>query len=153
MMWFLGSSLPGLFNLNFKKNLFRKRLWSKVEALGGAGELVGILKAMYRDDTLAIDVNGSIGGLINLGRGVKQGCILSPLLFNIFIANLGDSLSRCQGIPLGSTKISGINIEFCMWICTFFWQATELKDINLQDYFLLTIYSSWEEQMRRSMKN
>ena len=87
--------------------MFRRRLWSKIEALGGAGELVGILKAMYKDDTLAVDVNGSITELISLGRGVKQGCILSPLLFNIFIADLGDSLSKCRGIPLGSTEISG----------------------------------------------
>ena len=78
-----------------------------MESLGGAGELVGILKAMYKDDAIAIDVNGSIGGLISLGRGVKQGCILSPLLFNIFIADLGENLSRCEGFPLGSTKISG----------------------------------------------
>ena len=87
--------------------IFRQRLWSKIAALGGEGELVDILKEMYKDDTIAIDVNGSTGGLISLGRGVKQGCILSPLLFNIFIADLGDSLNKSNGIPLGSTKVSG----------------------------------------------
>ena len=58
---------------------FRKRLWSKVGALGGAGILVEMLEAMYKDDTVAIDVNGSIGGLIGLDRGVKQGklCIMN----------------------------------------------------------------------------
>ena len=85
-------------------------MWSKIEALGGAGELVGILKAMYEKDTIAVDVNGTIGGLISLGRGVKQGCILSPLLFNIFIADLGDSLNGCQGLSLGSSNISGMGI-------------------------------------------
>ena len=66
-----------------------------------------ILKKMYKDDTIAIDVNGTTGGMISLGRGVKQGCILSPLLFNIFVSDLGDSLNESNGIPLGSTKVSG----------------------------------------------
>ena len=79
-----------------------------MKTLGGQGILVEMLEAMYNNDALAIDVNGSIGGIIKLSRGVKQGCILSPLLFNIFISSLGDLLDNCEGIPLGSTKVSGL---------------------------------------------
>ena len=62
---------------------------------------------MYTGDKVAIDVNGSVGGLLSLTRGVKQGCVLSPLLFNIFIADLGEELDKTSGIKLGSTQISG----------------------------------------------
>ena len=86
---------------------FRKRLWSKLKATGVSGALVGVLEAMYTGDCMAIDVNGDLGGLISLSRGVKQGCPLSPLLFNIFIADLGEALDKTSGIKLGSTNISG----------------------------------------------
>ena len=53
--------------------IYRKRLWSKIRAFGGGGKMVGILEAMYSNDTVAIDGNGTIGGLIGMTRGVKQG--------------------------------------------------------------------------------
>ena len=62
---------------------------------------------MYTEDKVAIDVNGNVGGLLSLSRGVKQGCILSPLLFNIFISDLGEELDQTSRIKLGTTKISG----------------------------------------------
>ena len=86
----------------------RKRLWSKIGALGGVGTLTGILEAMYTNDTISIDVNGELGELITLTRGVKQGCILSPLLFNIFIADLGEALNKCPGIQIGANNISSL---------------------------------------------
>ena len=66
--------------------MFRKRLWSKIGALGGEGTLVGILEAMYANDTVAIDVNGTVGGLIGLSRGVKQGELLVGYDHNILTA-------------------------------------------------------------------
>ena len=41
--------------------------------------LVGVLRAMYEDDTITVDVNGTVGGLIKLNRGVKQGSIIKSL--------------------------------------------------------------------------
>ena len=76
--------------------------------MGGEGLLKGLLEAMYYEDTLAIDANGEIGGFIKLTRGVKQGCILSPLHFNIFISDLGKELEKSPGIQMGSTKKSSL---------------------------------------------
>ena len=67
---------------------------------------------MYTGDKIAINVNGSANDLIELSRGVKQGCVLSPLLFNIFIADLGEELDRTPGIKLGSTEISGMAVNY-----------------------------------------
>ena len=48
--------------------------------------LVGILEAMYEGDSVAIDVNGRVGGLIGLTRGVKQGKFFLILFeFNILL--------------------------------------------------------------------
>ena len=63
----------------------QKRMWEVLPQYGIPAKLVGIIKELYRDANLKIVHRGKIGPEIKVGSGVKQGCILSPLLFNIVL--------------------------------------------------------------------
>ena len=71
----------------------RDLLWSKLENLGfGKDVFINCLKALYTDDYIKASVNGRNTKNIYLSRGVRQGCSLSPLLFALYISDLGHEL-------------------------------------------------------------
>jgi len=56
-------------------------LWGTLRAQGIPPHVVSMIKALYQGSTVRIRVNGHLTCPIELGRGVRQGCPLSPLLY------------------------------------------------------------------------
>ena len=50
-----------------------------------SANLVHTIEQLYNKATSAVQVNGSIGEWFRTTVGVRQGCLLSPTLFNIFL--------------------------------------------------------------------
>ena len=50
--------------------------------------LVQVIKNLYNKGTSAVLFNGSIGDWFRTTIGVRQGCLLSPTLFNIFLERI-----------------------------------------------------------------
>ncbi len=46
--------------------------------------LVGV-KAFYRDINACVKVKGEMGECFKIKAGLRQGCVMSPWLFNIFM--------------------------------------------------------------------
>ena len=62
---------------------------------------------MYTKVSCAVNVNSQLKDWFELSNGVKQGCILSPTLFVMFIDDLVDSLNSAQaGVDYGKHQIS-----------------------------------------------
>ena len=84
-----------------------KKLWSVLEKKGLGGKFLAIIKSMYRNSKITVDINGEHTQPIFPGRGLKQGCVLSPILFALYLNDLGNELQETNyGLKLHRTVIS-----------------------------------------------
>ena len=85
----------------------RAILWSKLSKLGISGEFLGCLKSLYTDDSIDCMANGVLTSPIYLSRGLRQGCALSPLLFALYISEVGTDMNESAlGYKVGNVCIS-----------------------------------------------
>ena len=89
--------------IDFRKafdSIPRDNLFTKLLEIGISGKFFNILKTLYKNDYCSIKLNEGLTNTFVANQGVKQGCILSPLLFNIFLADLPRHLTKDECIPL-----------------------------------------------------
>ena len=72
--------------------------------------LVHVIKKLYEQATSAVLLNGSKGDWFRTTIGVRQGCLLSPTLFNIFLERImEDALEHHEGtISIGGRTITNL---------------------------------------------
>ena len=50
--------------------------------------LIEVIESLYSKATRAVYYNGSVGEWLMTTAGVRQGCLLSPTIFNIFLGKI-----------------------------------------------------------------
>ena len=86
----------------------RFELWRRLRKMG-LGGIVGVLQAIYHEDRLVADVNGVRTRELYLGRGLRQGCSLSPILFALYVVDWGRALEASgEGVDLGNVTIAAL---------------------------------------------
>ena len=75
-----------------------------------SANLVRTIEQLYDKATSAIQMNGSIGKWFRTTVGVRQGCLLSPTLFNIFLDwNMSDALEEHDAkVSIGGRNITNL---------------------------------------------
>ena len=66
----------------------RPALWDVLKIYGVGGKLLDAVKAFYKNCRAKVRVNGVESKNFNIGVGVKQGCVMSPWLFNIYMDSM-----------------------------------------------------------------
>ena len=56
--------------------------------LGFGGHVYDVIRDIYTGDSLYIQVNGELCKAMYLAQGLKQGCSLSPLFFNLLMIDM-----------------------------------------------------------------
>jgi hypothetical protein len=73
----------------------REALWFKTRKKGVRDNMVECVKEMYNDTKFCVKCGGDkVTDFVKQIRGVRQGCILSPCLFHIFISDIIDYISE-----------------------------------------------------------
>ena len=87
----------------------REILWAKLKKIGIDGVFLETIKAMYSGDSVSCKFNGTTTGPVFLRRGLRQGCSLSPLLFAIYISDIGAALAASDvGFTLLGKSVAGL---------------------------------------------
>ena len=76
---------------------------------GISANLVRTIEQLY-DKATSVEMNGSIGEWFRTTVGVRQGCLLSPTLFNIFLERImSDALEEHDGkVSIGGRNITNL---------------------------------------------
>ena len=87
--------------IDFKKafdRVWHAALWATMRKYNISANLVRTIEQLYDKATSAVQMNGSLGEWFRTTVGVRQGCLLSPTLFNIFLERImSDALEEHDG--------------------------------------------------------
>ena len=72
----------------------RDKLWEVLNRHGISDKMLEMLKAIYRKVTAVVRYGSELTGEIDCPLGVRQGCLLSPLLFTLLVSELAQGIAR-----------------------------------------------------------
>lgn len=102
--------------VDFKKafdSIPRHKLFQKLLDYNINGKFYDCLVNMYSNDIACVKIADSISPSFIANQGVKQGCILSPTLFNIFLSDIQSVTETAECDPLQIKE--NINISCIIW--------------------------------------
>ena len=86
--------------IDYKKSydcINRDILFAKLSSIGISGKMYQALLSIYKDVNYCVRLNGVQSKCFSVDSGLKQGCTLSPILFNFYI---NDLVSRVSNLGL-----------------------------------------------------
>ena len=85
------------------------KLWKILKEMGIPDHLTYLLRNLYADQETTVRTGHGITDCFQIGKGVRQGCILSPCLFNFY----AEYIMRNTGVKEAQAgiKIAGRNIN------------------------------------------
>ena len=118
--------------IDFKKafdRVWHAALWATMRLYNINANLIRVIKQLYDKATSAVYYNGSIGDWFRTTVGVRQGCPLSPTLFNIFLERImTDALQEHEGtVSIGGRTVT--NLRFADDIDGLAGREEELKSL------------------------
>ena len=69
-------------------------LWRKISNYGAGGKFLNIIKSMYEKVKSCVRSKNGLTNFFSYTRGVRQGCLLTPLLFSLYLNYLVECLER-----------------------------------------------------------
>ena len=85
------------------------KLWQILQELGISDHLTCLLRNVYAGQEATVRTGHGTTDWFQIGKGVRQGCILSPCLFNLYAEYIVQN-ARLDEAKAG-IKISGRNIN------------------------------------------
>ena len=77
--------------IDFKKafdRVWHEGLWAVMEQFGFQQDIIDLIKSLYGNANSTVLLNNQLGEPFRNTVGVRQGCLLSPILFNIYLERI-----------------------------------------------------------------
>ena len=85
----------------------RSILWKVLERCGMSEKIVNIIKSMYVNTRGKYALGELETDWVKSVKGVRQGCILSPLLFGLYTEELSVRVNKCnKGVRVGDSRLN-----------------------------------------------
>ena len=99
--------------IDFKKafdSIWHEGLYYRLLQCGIGGKTYDLVKSMYLENKCAVKIGDKQTDFFTQRRGVRQGCNLSPTLFNIYINELAVKLDQCTapGLSLLDREVKSL---------------------------------------------
>ena len=119
--------------IDFRKafdRVWHQGLWQVLRNFGIEEGLIQAIQALYNTSSSAVLLNNQIGEYFRTTVGIRQGCLLSPVLFNLFLENIfRETLQDFHStISIGGRTIN--NLRFADDIDLMGGSNTELQDLT-----------------------
>ena len=79
----------------------RDKLWVLLLEYNLRGQLLAAIKLLYKQSEACVRVNGLKTKPFNISVGLRQGCVLSPLLFFTYMEKIDKAISPVVASHLG----------------------------------------------------
>ena len=88
--------------------LDRACLFEHIYNKGTQGKAFRMIKALYNWIDNRVIFGSFVSDIFAVSNGVKQGCILSPCLFNLVISDMESLLETCNGVHIWNKNVKGL---------------------------------------------
>ena len=86
--------------------VWRDGLWMRLWDEGVRGKMWRVIREMYRTVQSSVLVDGEQTEMFELNMGVRQGCVMSPVLFSFFINGLAKEIKeKTAGVCVGNVQV------------------------------------------------
>ena len=85
-----------------------EKLIDCLSSIGVRGRDLRFIQNLYWKQRAYIRLGKGLSGRVKIKRGVRQGCILSPILFNLYTAILFRAINSVEGIKIGGMNINNL---------------------------------------------
>ncbi len=87
----------------------RELMYLKLDSLGFGGRVKALIQSMYFNDNIRVQLCRGLSRPLWFTRGIKQGCVLSPMLFSLYVSGLGKVLhSMNEGVQFNGVTITAL---------------------------------------------
>jgi hypothetical protein len=86
----------------------REKLWKELEKKGVGGKFLKILQSLYKNQRRKIKTKNGWTEWVECKKGLRQGCVLSPILFALYVDGLQEELQKNGGTKIGDVTIPAL---------------------------------------------